>query len=459
MINSHKPIMVRKKKSTATRKKRLSAQGLFFQTFAPERVEKIVNFLDDRPFEILGSHFFKDRRLVVINAFLPRAAEAWVKVFGKKNNKVMMRKINPRGFYQAVFENVDHTFFYHIGFRDESSYVSEVEDPYAFRTEITDFDLYLIGEGTHFRSYEKFGAHLKTFNHIPGVHFAMWAPNAKAVSIVGNFNHWHVGAHPMTKIGESGVWGLFIPRLQADEVYKYAIRSWADNKVHIKSDPYAFQTEIRPRTASIVTQLGHYEWHDTEWLEKRTEWNYLSAPISIYEVHLGSWKRIGGGGVAFLNYRDLAHQLVEHVKSMGYTHIELLPIMEHPLDQSWGYETLGYYAPTSRFGTPKDFMYFVDYCHQNGVGVILDWAPSHFPKDEHGLAHFDGKQIYAYESWKKGEHKDWGTFVFDYGRNEVMNFLISNALFWLDKYHVDGLRVDAVASMLYLDYSKKEGEW
>ncbi|MBI4394889.1 MAG: 1,4-alpha-glucan branching protein GlgB [Candidatus Omnitrophica bacterium] len=446
-------------KKTAARRLSRIPVSVGAVAFSPERIEKIVRFLDDKPFEILGPHFFKPQKVVRINAFLPRAQDAWIKTYEREKTIHRMRRLHPMGFFQAVFENVNGVFLYKIGFKDASGYVREAEDPYSLATEITDYDLYLIGEGTHFKSYEKFGAHFKTFRHIEGVHFALWAPNAKSVGVVGNFNHWHVGSHPMTRIGDSGVWGLFIPGLKEREVYKYAIRSWADDEVRIKADPYAFQAELRPRTASVVCSLKRYEWHDSEWLQKRAEANSFTAPISIYEVHLGSWRRQGPGGSVFLNYRELAHQLVDYAKSMGYTHIELLPITEHPLDQSWGYQVTGYYAPTSRFGSPEDFMYFVDHCHQNGVGVILDWVPSHFPKDGHGLAYFDGKQIYAYESWKKGEHKDWATFIFDYGRKEVRNFLISNALFWIDKYHVDGLRVDAVASMIYLDYSKREGEW
>jgi len=441
-------------------KKRPPRKKITPQLFPMERIEKIVGFLDDRPFEILGPHFFKQKKCVVINTFLPRAKEAWIKTYGEKSEAKQMKKIHEGGFFQIVFQNVSSLFLYRVGFKDGAGYSCETEDPYSLATEITDYDLYLIGEGNHFKSYEKFGAHIRTFNQISGIHFTVWAPNAKSVSVVGNFNHWYPGAHPMTRIGSSGVWGIFIPGLREGEVYKYAIRSWVDNEVRIKADPYAFQAELRPRTASVVATLDRYQWHDAEWLKKRKERDSFSTPISIYEVHLGSWKRGGGpAGLTFLNYRELAHQLVDYVKAMGYTHIELLPIMEHPLDQSWGYQVTGYYAPTSRFGKPEDFMYFVDHCHQNDISVILDWVPSHFPKDGHGLAYFDGKQIYAYEGWKKGLHKDWDTFVFDYERNEVRNFLISNALFWLDKYHADGLRVDAVASMLYLDYSRKEGEW
>ncbi|HXV28340.1 MAG TPA: 1,4-alpha-glucan branching protein GlgB [bacterium] len=330
--------------------------------------------------------------------------------------------------------------------------------PDTLGLEITDFDLYLMSEGTHYNSYEKFGAIITAVKGVSGVHFVVWAPNAKAVSVVGNFNQWQDGAHPMIRINEGGVWGLFIPGLSEGELYKYSIRG-NDGQVHMKSDPYAFQAELRPRTACIVTSLDRYQWHDRQWMKERAGKDPLKAPISVYEVHLGSWKRDSEKGGGFLNYRELAHQLVDYVKGMGYTHIELMPVMEHPLDESWGYQVINYFAPTSRFGTPEDFMYFVDYCHQHGVGVILDWVPSHFPKDGHGLNHFDGRQIYAYEDWKKGEHREWGTLVFDYGRNEVKNFLISNALFWLEKYHIDGLRVDAVASMIYLDYARYHDEW
>ncbi|MBI1977708.1 MAG: 1,4-alpha-glucan branching protein GlgB [Candidatus Omnitrophica bacterium] len=427
--------------------------------FGPRWVEKVIGLYEDRPFQILGPHYFQKEKCVVINAIFPRAAEAWVSLGNGSADKVPMRRVHPRGFFQAVFQNQAHVFPYQLGFKDSSGYAAESEDPYATVTAISNYDLYLISEGSHFRIYDKLGAHLRTWHGISGVHFAVWAPNAKAVGVVGNFNHWYVSAHPMTRVGDSGIWALFIPGLKEGEVYKYAIRSWADDDIRIKADPYAFQAEVRPRTASVVANLERYEWHDAEWLKKRAQRDFVSEPISIYEVHLGSWKRSGEQGEYFLNYRDLAHQMVDYAKEMGYTHIELLPIAEHPFDQSWGYQVTGFYAPTSRFGAAQDFMYFVDYCHQHGIGVILDWVASHFPKDGHGLAYFDGKQIYAYDNWKRGEQKDWNTFIFDYGRNEVRNFLIGNALFWLDKYHIDGLRVDAVASMLYLDYSRKDGEW
>lgn len=328
---------------------------------------------------------------------------------------------------------------------------------YPFPQILTDFDLHLIGEGTHYKKYEKLGAHLKEVDGVKGVHFAVWAPNAEGVSVIGNFNGWEAELHPMRMLGSSGIWETFIPDLSEGEMYKFAVK-WKNGNAMEKADPYAFYSEIRPKSASIVHDIDKYRWNDDAWIAERESRNSLNSPISIYEVHLGSW-RVPEEGERYLTYRELAHRLVEYVKDMGYTHIELLPVTEHPLDASWGYQTIGYFSPTSRFGTPEGFMYLVDYCHQNGIGVILDWVPAHFPKDMHGLARFDGTCLYEHEDPRKGEHQDWGTLIFNYGRNEVRNYLISNALFWLDKYHIDGLRVDAVASMIYLDYSRQPGEW
>lgn len=322
---------------------------------------------------------------------------------------------------------------------------------------LTDFDLYLIGKGDHYKIYEKLGAHVIDYRGKKGVHFAVWAPNAKYVSVMGDFNGWDHTKNPMYSLGNSGIWSLFIEGLTEGTLYKYYIHGWND-MIQIKADPFSFFFEVRPRSASIVYSLKNkYRWNDHAWLEKRKNTDWLNSPMSIYEVHLGSWKRKEDG--SFLGYRELAHELIPYVKWLGFTHIELLPITEHPLDESWGYQCLGYYAPTSRFGSPEDFMYFIDYAHQNDLGVIMDWVPSHFPKDGHGLIRFDGTALYEHEDPRKGEHKDWGTLIFNYSRNEVRNFLIANALFWFDFYHIDGLRVDAVASMLYLDYSKKPGEW
>jgi len=322
---------------------------------------------------------------------------------------------------------------------------------------LTDFDLQLLGEGTHFRTYEKLGAHLREVNGVPGVHFAVWAPNAERVSVVGDFNAWNGSDHAMYLHPAQGIWELFVPDLAQYAVYKYEITSRYDNYTVTKADPYAFAGELRPQNASVVADLSQFEWNDKLWVESRAKGSFLNSPISVYEVHLGSWQRDENGN--WLNYRELAQRLVAYVQAMGFSHIELLPISEHPFDGSWGYQAIGYYAATSRYGEPADFMYFVDYCHRHDIGVILDWVPAHFPSDEYGLGYFDGTHLYEHADPRMGFHPDWGTLIFNYGRVEVRNFLLSNALFWLDKYHIDGLRVDAVASMLYLDYSRPANEW
>lgn len=324
---------------------------------------------------------------------------------------------------------------------------------------LSNFDRYLISEGTHERAYEKLGAHLIRFGSSDGVVFAVWAPNALQVAVIGDFNNWDASAHPMHS-SDAGIWSLFIPKLDQFAVYKYRITTQNGEQLD-KADPFGFAMEERPRTGSVVANLDRYQWQDHRWLAARQDLQSLDRPLSIYEVHLGSWRRVFDEqwGQRYLSYRELADTLIPYVKEMGYTHIELLPISEHPFDGSWGYQVLGFYAPTSRFGTPEDFMYFVDCCHLADIGVLLDWVPAHFPKDSAGLNCFDGTQLYAHENPLQGEHQDWGTLIFNYSRNEVRSFLISNALFWIDKYHIDGLRVDAVASMLYLDYSRQEGQW
>ena len=323
---------------------------------------------------------------------------------------------------------------------------------------LSEFDRYLLAEGTFHRAYQKLGAHFTERNGRRGVQFAVWAPNAKAVSVIGDFNNWNTSANQMEP-SSTGVWETYIPCICQGDGYKYHVESQHHGYRTDRADPYGFATEIRPQTASRVWDLESYPWQDGSWMAGRAMNNSLDAPISIYEVHLGSWRRVPEEGNRWLSYREMAPLLADYVHNAGFTHIELLPIMEHPFDGSWGYETTGYFAPTSRFGTPTDFMYLVDYLHQHGIGVILDWVPAHFPKDEAGLGYFDGTHLYEHADPRKGEHPDWNTFVFNYGRNEVRSFLISNALFWLDKYHVDGLRVDAVAAMLYLDYGRREGEW
>jgi 1,4-alpha-glucan branching enzyme len=323
---------------------------------------------------------------------------------------------------------------------------------------LSEFDLYLLREGTHTRAYEKLGAHLAERDSRRGVHFAVWAPNARLVSVIGDFNGWNPASNAMLPT-PAGIWESFIPDVVQGTVYKYHVESNYQNFKVDKADPYGFATEIRPQTASRVWHLESYLWQDSAWMATRGRSNSLDSPISIYEVHLGSWRRVPEEGNRWLTYRELAPLLADYAHDSGFTHVELLPVTEHPFDGSWGYETTGYFAPTSRFGTPTDFMYFIDYLHQHGIGVILDWVPAHFPKDEAGLSYFDGTHLYEHADPKQGEHPDWNTLVFNYGRNEVQNFLVSNALFWLDKYHVDGLRVDAVAAMLYLDYGRQEGQW
>ncbi|RGS33865.1 1,4-alpha-glucan branching protein GlgB [Eubacterium sp. AF22-9] len=324
---------------------------------------------------------------------------------------------------------------------------------------ITELDAYLFGQGTHYEIYNKMGAHVGVKDGKEGVYFAVWAPAAKEVYVIGEFNNWNAYGYDMKKISDGGIYDLFIPGAKAGDMYKYLIISQSGEALY-KADPYANQAQLRPETASIVTDLSGYEWKDSEWVEKKKTEDHLKAPLSIYECHLGSWKKKDDGTEdGFYTYRELAPELAKYVSDMGYTHVELMGIAEYPFDGSWGYQVTGYYAPTARYGTPKDFMYFVDYMHEKGIGVILDWVPAHFPKDAHGLANFDGSCVYEYADPRKGEHPDWGTKVFDYSKNEVANFLIANGMFWVDKYHIDGLRVDAVASMLYLDYGRTEGNW
>ena len=324
---------------------------------------------------------------------------------------------------------------------------------------ISEFDLHLFNEGSHRRLYQRMGAHLTEQNGKRGTHFAVWAPSAKRVTVVGDFNKWDPNATVMSLLGSSGVWACFVPGVSEGANYKFRIESDFLPEPAEKSDPFGFAAEYRPKTASVVWDIDKYKWNDEEWMKKREAFKALTAPISIYEVHLGSWMRVPEEEDRFMTYTEMADKLVKYVKDMGYTHIELMPIAEHPLDSSWGYQVVGFFAPTSRFGTPDEFMLFVDKMHQAGVGVIVDWVPSHFPRDGHGLGLFDGTHLYEHADPRVGEHKEWGTYVFNYSRYEVANFLTSNALFWLDKYHIDGLRVDAVASMLYRDYGRADGEW
>ena len=431
------------------------------RTVLDGEVDAIVFAYHGAPLDVLGPHVKEladGRSVVAIRAFRPLDAEVFVVARHDPAQRTAMQMINEIGFFEAVFEDTDQIFPYtlHLVGRDASEV--DIEDPYAYPLQLTDFDLYLLGEGTHFRTYEKLGAHLREVDGVQGVHFAVWAPNAERVSVKGNFNQWDGRAHPLQLRPQVGVWELFIPGLVEGEVYKYEIKSRYMGYMADKSDPYGVYAELRPKTGSIVFDLEHYSWGDSDWIANRKQHNGLNAPMAIYEVHLGSWKRVPDTN-GYLNYRDLADELAEYAKKLGYTHIELLPVGEYPFDGSWGYQVIGYFAPTSRFGTPTDFMYFVDRLHQSGIGVILDWVPAHFPSDAHGLGFFDGTHLYEHEDPRRGEHAQWGTKIFNFGRNEVRNFLISSALYWLEKYHIDGLRVDAVASMLYLDYGREGGDW
>ena len=337
----------------------------------------------------------------------------------------------------------------------------KTQNALPFPEKITEYDQYLFAQATNYDIYNKLGSHVTVNNGEKGVYFAVWAPKAKAVSLVGNFNNWDGSKNPMTRNEPNGIWDIFVPGLDVGEVYKYQIKTW-DDRILMKADPYANSNELRPNNASVVSDISHFKWSDAKWITNRRKTDIKKAPMAIYEVHIGSWRRhkeVGENGTDFYNYREFAHEITDYVKQMGYTHIELMGIAEHPFDGSWGYQVTGYYAPTSRYGTPEDFMYMINYLHEHKIGVILDWVPAHFPRDGHGLAKFDGTAVYEYADPKKGEHPDWGTMIFDFGKNEVKNFLIANALFWIEKMHLDGLRVDAVASMLYLDYGKQTGQW
>ena len=420
-------------------------------------INAIIYGMHGAPFSLLGMHETgPDRPGVVVRAFRPYAVK--VELVRKSDGKTFeMPRIHADGLYEAFFPKTK-PFAYSFRLTWFDGTTADLEDPYRFPLQLTDLDLYLHGEGTNVRSYKKMGAHPMTVDGVEGVHFAVWAPNAIRVSVVGWFNQWDGRIHPMQQRAGSGVWELFMPHLKPGDLYKFEVKGH-DDFLAQKADPYGFASEIRPRTASMVWDHETYRWNDEEWLAQRSGRQWLEEAISIYEVHLSSWRRDPSDPKRFLSYAELADTLIPYVKDLGYTHIELLPISEHPFDGSWGYQTIGYYSPTSRFGNPDDFKAFVDKCHAAGIGVVLDWVPAHFPKDGHGLAYFDGTHLYEHADPRLGEHKDWGTYIFNYGRNEVRDFLLSNALFWADVYHVDGLRVDAVASMLYLDYSRKEGEW
>ena len=414
----------------------------------PPDLQKLVNATHRDPFAVLGRHRENDGLLVRV--LLPHAETVSIAEGGHT-----LQRIEGTDIFEWWGAAADVPERYRLIWRDDEHREHIAHDPYCYPPQLSDFDLHLFGEGKHWHAYRLLGTRVHETDGVAGVLFSVWAPSAARVSVVGDFNRWDGRAHPM-RVHGNGVWELFIPDLPAGIVYKYEIRA-KNGDIFLKTDPYGRRFEVRPNTASIVEPPSTFKWGDEQWLKDRAKFDWQREPISIYEVHLGSWQR--GPEGEMLNYRELAPRLVAHVKALGFTHIELMPITEHPYDKSWGYQTTGYYAPTSRFGSPDDFRWFVDFCHQSGIGIILDWVPAHFPKDAHGLAWFDGTALYEHEDPRLGEHLDWSTLIFNFGRYEVKNFLISSALFWLEEFHVDGLRVDAVASMLYLDYSREEGQW
>ena len=415
-----------------------------------DELDKIVSSSHHDPFNVLGNQAAHSTQFLLFYSPHTQTLEI-------SEKKLSTTRYKDSDFF--IFEISNQKMEPHtlITRTDEQKNINQFYDPYSFTAQLSEYDLHLFAEGKHLHIYKHLGAHPKTIDGIEGILFATWAPNASRVSVIGDFNQWDGRQRPMRCLGGSGVWELFIPNLSAGALYKFEIRNRHSNKIVTKSDPYAQQLEFRPQTASITCATTSYTWTDDNWIKARESSDWLHAPLSIYECHLGSWQRSDTN--EFINYRELAHQLVDYVKDTGFTHIELLPITEHPLDASWGYQTTGYFAPTSRFGNANDFRYFVDYCHEHNIGVLLDWVPAHFPKDQHGLANYDGSPLYEHEDPRRGEHRDWGTLIYNYGRNEVKNFLISSGIFWLEEFHLDGLRVDAVASMLYLDYSREAGDW
>ena len=432
-----------------------------------EKLQRWINWIqydeliagkNNNPKKLLGLHdYYKGQ---VVTAYKPHAV--CVKVMSSTGKNVMeMEPVGEDGFFGLYLpKKVYKNYVFETTYEDGSTVT--LADPYAFEPQISDMDIYLFAEGKHYEIYEKLGAHPMKLNGVEGTYFAVWAPNARRVSVVGDFNMWDGALHPMNMMGPSGIHELFIPGVKEGAVYKFQILTRFDELIY-KADPYGNCCQFRPDNASVVVNLGKHKWKDTSWIEKRQHTkrtDSLRMPMAIYEMHLGSWKKaIEDSDNGFYNYRDLAPMIADYIKEMGYTHIELMGIAEYPFDGSWGYQVTNYYAPTRRYGLPEDFMYFVDYMHKNGIYVILDWVPAHFPKDAHGLGRFDGMPLYEHPDPRRGEHPDWGTYIFDYSRNEVQNFLVANALFWLEKFHIDGLRVDAVASMLYLDYGKQDGEW
>ncbi len=417
-------------------------------------IARLIRGLHADPFSYLGSHFDGDD--FIIRTYAPYAQSvAIVKPRGSKP-VAMCQRLHESGVFEARVNASKLKTGYHL-VATYDGVEHRYEDPYRFAPDLGELDLYLLSEGKHVHAFQALGAHVKKQEGVNGTRFSVWAPNAAGVCVVGDFNSWSTTKHPMRSRGGSGVWELFIPGVGDGAAYKYAVRDTQGHMQPLKADPVGFGAEFRPKSASVVRDLSTYKWRDAKWIKSRGARQHRTAPMSVYELHMGSWQR--GEGNQYLTYAEMADRLIPYVKQLGFTHIELLPITEHPFDGSWGYQPIGLYAPTARHGSPAEFKAFVDACHKAEIGVILDWVPGHFPSDEHGLARFDGTHLYEHADPRKGFHPDWNTLIFNFGRREVVNYLVANARFWLEEYHLDGLRVDAVASMLYLDYSREDGEW
>ena len=425
----------------------------------PEMMKRLVSGELTDPFTVLGAHpvTLDNAFGLVVRAFLPGARKVTILDL-VPGQEIPATLVDKHGLFEGILTGDREIFPYRLKVDFGTDLIPIFYDCYSFEPVLSEYDLYLFGQGNHYEIYEKLGAHPWRHQGVSGALFAVWAPSASRVSVVGDFNQWDGRRHQMRSRGSSGVWELFVPHLRTGLLYKFEIRTQTGTLL-IKADPFAFRFEQRPKTAAVLHDLDHYKWSDQKWMTSRSEQDPLSRPMAIYEVHLGSWRRRAEEGNRWLTYREAAEELIPYVKEMGFNYIEFLPLSEHPFDGSWGYQVTGYYAATSRHGAPEDLMHLVDRCHAEGLGVILDWVPAHFPKDAYALEYFDGTHLYEHADPRQGVQKDWDTLIFNYGRNEVRNFLVANALFWLDKYHVDGLRVDAVASMLYLDYSRKQGEW
>jgi 1,4-alpha-glucan branching enzyme len=422
-----------------------------------EELDSLLRAENRSPHQLLGMHPLGDGSGVVVRAFLPGATKVEIVPVHEKNKpRITLKKIDPLGVFEGVSKESKAVYAYDLVVSYDGGAQRQFRDPYSFLPTLGEMDVYLFGQGNELRIYDKLGSHLRSPDGVSGVSFAVWAPNAQRVSVVGDFNNWDGRVHSMRILGSSGIWEIFIPGLGEGTLYKYEIKT-LQGHLTIKTDPYATFYEVPPKNAAIVWDNQKFKWTDADWLEKRGQRDPLRSPISIYEVHLGSWQK----KAAFegYSYRELADLLADYVRKLGFTHVEFLPVAEHAFYPSWGYQVTGFYAPTSRFGTPEDFQYLINHLHEAGIGVLIDWVPAHFPRDDWALAQFDGTALYEHEDPRKGAHQDWGTLIFNYGRHEVRNFLIANAIFWCERYHIDGLRVDAVASMLYLDYSRKEGEW